>query len=77
MSKSKEYGAQLYDAAVLTVGAVGISFASRKLTRDTLGVPMTLKFTLVVDLRSVDDNDAMGAGYNVSDTKAGVQLTIF
>ena len=39
MSKSK---AQLYDAAVLTVGAVGVSFASRKLTKDTLGVPMTL-----------------------------------
>ncbi len=42
MSKTKEYGAQLYDAAVLTVGAVGISYASRKLTKDTLGVPMTL-----------------------------------
>ena len=42
MSKSKEYGAQLYDAAVLTVGAVGVSFASRKLTKDTLGVPMML-----------------------------------
>ncbi len=42
MSKSKEYGAQLYDATVLTVGAVGVSFASRKLTKDTLGVPMTL-----------------------------------
>ena len=42
MSKSKEYEAQLYDAAVLTAGAVGISFASRKLTKDTLGVPMTL-----------------------------------
>ncbi len=42
MSKSKEYGEQLYDAAVLTVGAVGVSYASRKLTKDTLGVPMTL-----------------------------------
>ncbi len=42
MSKSKEYGAQLYDAAVLTAGAVGVSFASKKLTKDTLGVPMTL-----------------------------------
>ncbi len=42
MSKSKEYGAQLYDAAVLMAGAVGISFASRKLTKETLGVPMTL-----------------------------------
>ena len=41
MSKSKEYGEQLYDAAVLTVGA-GVSYASRKLTKDTLGVPMTL-----------------------------------
>ncbi len=42
MSKSKEYGEQLYDAAVLTVGAVGVSYASRKLTKDALGVPMTL-----------------------------------
>ena len=42
MSKSKEYGEQLYDAAVLTVGAVGVSYASGKLTKDTLGVPMTL-----------------------------------
>ncbi len=42
MSKSKEYGEQLYDAAVLTVGAVGVSYASRKLTKDTLGIPMTL-----------------------------------
>ena len=42
MSKSKEYGEQLYDAAVLTVGTVGVSYASRKLTKDTLGVPMTL-----------------------------------
>ena len=41
MSKSKEYGEQLYDAAILTVGAVGVSFASKKLTKDTLGVPMT------------------------------------
>ena len=42
MSKSKEYGEQLYDAAILTVGAVAISYASRKITKDTLGVPMTL-----------------------------------
>ncbi len=34
------------------------------------------KFALVSDLRCVDDNDAMGAGYNVTDTKAGVQLII-
>ena len=45
MSKSKEYGEQLYEAAVLTVGAVGASYASRKLTKDTLGVPMTLSDT--------------------------------
>ncbi len=43
MSKSKEYGAQLYDAAVLTAGAIGVSYVSRKLTKDTLGVPVTLK----------------------------------
>ncbi len=37
MSKPKEYGEQLYDTAVLTVGAVGVLFV-----KDTLGVPMTL-----------------------------------
>ncbi len=33
MSKSKEYGAQLCDAAVLTAGAVGISFGSGNLRK--------------------------------------------
>ncbi len=42
MTTAKEYGEQLYEAAVLTAGAVGVSIASRKLTKDTLGVPMTL-----------------------------------
>ena len=34
------------------------------------------KFALVIDLRCADDNDGMGAGYNVTDTKSGVQLII-
>ncbi len=34
------------------------------------------KFALVIDLRCVDDNNVMEAGYNVSDMKAGVQLII-
>ena len=42
MTTAKEYGEQLYDAAVLAAGAVAVSYASRKLTKDTLGVPMTL-----------------------------------
>ena len=42
MTTAKEYGEQFYDAAVLTAGAVAVSYASRKLTKDTLGVPMTL-----------------------------------
>ncbi len=42
MSKAKEYGEQLYETAVLTAGAVAVSYVSRKLTKDTLGVPMTL-----------------------------------
>ena len=29
------------------------------------------KFALVIDLRCADDNDAMGAGYNVTDMKSG------
>ena len=42
MTTAKEYGEQLYEAAVLTAGAVAVSYASKKLTKDTLGVPMTL-----------------------------------
>ncbi len=38
----KEYGEQLVETALLTAGAVAVSYASRKLTKDTLGVPMTL-----------------------------------
>ena len=34
------------------------------------------KFALVVDLRCVDDNNAVNAGHNVMDTKSGVQLII-
>jgi hypothetical protein len=34
------------------------------------------KFALVVDLRCTHDDDAVGAGYNVTDTKSGVQLII-
>ena len=34
------------------------------------------KFALVIDLRCTDDNDAVGSGHNVSDTKSGVQLII-
>ena len=34
------------------------------------------KFALVIDLRCVDDNNAVNAGYNVTDTKSGVQLII-
>ena len=51
MSKSKEYGAQLYDAAVLTAGAVGKLYPSRKLTKDTSGVPMTLGGAARIALR--------------------------
>ncbi len=57
MTTAKEYGEQLYEAAVLTAGAVAVSYASRKLTKDTLGVPMTLggsaKLALVFGLSSI------------------------
>ncbi len=57
MSKYKEYAEQLYDAAVLTAGAVGLSYVSRKLSKDTLGVPMTLsgsaKLTLAFGLSAI------------------------
>ncbi len=57
MTTAKEYGEQLYEAAVLTAGAVAVSYASRKLTKDTLGVPMTLggsaKLALAFGLSSI------------------------
>ncbi len=57
MCATKEYVEQLYDAAVLTAGAVGVSYASRKLTKDTLGVPMTLngsaKLALALGLSAI------------------------
>ena len=57
MTTAKEYGEQLYKAAVLTAGAVAVSYASRKLTKDTLGVPMTLggsaKLALAFGLSSI------------------------
>ncbi len=61
MSKSKEYGAQLYDAAVLTAGAVGISFASKKLTKDTLGIPkLALAFGLsAIGVKMLKDKDLL------------------
>ncbi len=34
------------------------------------------KFALVIDLRCMDDNDTVGSGHDVSDTKSGVQLII-
>ena len=34
------------------------------------------KFALVIDLRCVDDNNAVNTGHNVTDTKSGVQLII-
>ncbi len=42
MSKTKEFGKELYDAAFLTAGAIGVSFMSRKLAKESLGIPMTL-----------------------------------
>ena len=57
MTTAKEYGKQLYEAAILTVGAVAVSAASRKLTKDTLGVPMTLngyvKLTLAFGISAI------------------------
>lgn len=32
---------ELYDAGLITLGAVGVSMISKKLTRDNLGVPST------------------------------------
>ncbi len=57
MTTAKEYGEQLYEAVILTAGDVGVSYASRKLTKDTLGVPMTLngymKLTLALGISAI------------------------
>ena len=42
MTTQKEVMKEIYDAAVLTAGAIAISFASKKLTKDSLGVPTTV-----------------------------------
>ena len=53
MSKPKEYGEQLYDAAILTVGAVGVSFVSKKLT-GVLGVPkLAAKLALAFGISAI------------------------
>ena len=61
MSKSKEYGEQLYDAAVLTAGAVGVSFASRKLTKDTLDKNKS-KTTLTIMLKFIQSSILKAVG---------------
>jgi hypothetical protein len=42
MTTQKEVMKEVYDAAVLTAGAIAISFASKKLTKENLGVPITV-----------------------------------
>jgi hypothetical protein len=45
MTTQKEVMKEVYDAAVLTAGAIAISFASKKLTKENLGVPTTVMGT--------------------------------
>lgn len=42
MVSQKDLMNELYTAAIITAGAVGVSYASKKVTKDPLGVPSTL-----------------------------------
>jgi hypothetical protein len=42
MTTQKEVMKEVYDAAILTAGAIAISFASKKLAGDNLGVQTTV-----------------------------------
>ena len=48
---------ELYTAAVLTVGAVGVSYVSKKVTKDSLGLPTTpngvMKLAVAIGLSAV------------------------
>ena len=41
MTTKKDVMNELYTAAVITVGAVGVSYVSKKVAKDSLGVPTT------------------------------------
>jgi hypothetical protein len=42
MTTQKEVMKEIYDAAILTTGAIAISLASKKLVKDNLGVQTTV-----------------------------------
>ncbi len=57
MSKAKEYGEQLFEAAVLTAGAVGVSYASRKLTKLALAFGLSaIGVKMLKDKKILPDN---------------------
>ena len=57
MVSQKDVMNELYTAAVITAGLVRISYASKKVTKDSLGVPSSLngiaKLTAAVGLSAV------------------------
>jgi hypothetical protein len=42
MTTQKEVMKEIYDAAILTAGAIAISFASKQLAKDNLGIQTTV-----------------------------------
>jgi hypothetical protein len=43
MSKESKMTREVYDAVLLTAGAVGISMASKKILKESLGIPQNVK----------------------------------
>jgi hypothetical protein len=43
MSKESKMTREVYDAVLLTAGAVGISMASKKILKESLGTPQNVK----------------------------------
>lgn len=59
MVNQKDIMNELYTAAVIIAGVVGISYASNKITKDLLGVPSTLngaaKLAVAIGVSAVCD----------------------
>ena len=57
MTTRKDVMNEFYTGVLITAGTMGVSFASRKLAKDTLGIPMTLngavKLAVAIGLSAV------------------------
>ena len=57
MTSKKGVMNELYTAALITAGLVGVSYASKKVTKDSLGVPSSLnglaKLTAAIEVSAI------------------------